>query len=240
MSSQPCPSVTEQPTRPHHSQSTQDCDQRGSCPSCPLLTLGDEIRKILSSIFSKRPYWSRRWVVQESLVARETRVICGFHNLSFDFIRVVRPHLSWLSSAKHSSSKVYQLALAFIGPARFNVANQYLDRQKRADLNLLISTFKYQKCSNTRDIIYSLLGLSHLEGIITPDYDTSLGELFFSVGKALIWRKRPLDVICVLEFEDGGNPGNNDEYGEKPSWVPNWTIPENSFEWRDRADLRIQ
>jgi len=77
------------------------------------------------------------------------------------------------------------------------------------------------ECSNPRDKVYGLLGLSNVfkESLPDPDYNKTAVEVFTDLAKAFLARTNSLDVL-----NHAGAPlrVSRPETEDRPSWVPYW------------------
>ena len=168
-----------------------------------------------------RPYWQRRWIYQEVLLARDAVVMCGprvtpwknFVGLQMAIYQVSRkldmiPPDRWaiMEGAKLSTMKTFM-------PAE--------EGDDRRLLNLLKNTSQMD-CLDKRDHLYSLLGLASDAGSYPiPDYTKSVTEVYTSFARAHIESTKTLDILheaaCRLSSRQYLLLGF-------PWWVPDWRL----------------
>ena len=121
-------------------------------------------------------YWTRLWIVQEVCLAQ--RVVFAYGDRLWNAEQVRKA-----------------AGLPDASPAMKTLLDM---RQKRytdaAELGNLIQRFGQQQCSDIRDRIYGLLGLSH-SGKIPVDYDATPLDIWLSVVSSIISRD-------VLEYKN--------------------------------------
>ncbi|KAL4950292.1 heterokaryon incompatibility protein-domain-containing protein [Aspergillus filifer] len=146
------------------------------------------------SMLLKQPYFSRIWVLQETLMAREVEIMCG--DISARWPK--RPSnegcsdgvLSWLSR----DAKWFP----FTG---------------RDLLNVLVDASPYQ-CSDLRDKVFAILGLMG-EKFIGPDYRIPTEGVYIGFTAYLVQQWQTLDVFALA--------GQSRSTLHLPSWVPDWS-----------------
>lgn len=180
-------------------------------------TEGPMARIVLESLSSlcRRPWFARVWVVQEHVVARSARVLCGDEWLEFEqFLSAMKAvaHLLELQEPSTLSS-----SMAVIGHGLFRGrfrSPEYLDLPigERVLAALKLAGVRLP-ATDLRDKLYGLIGLlGDVSGcpILEPDYEQPLDEFWFNFTKFLILETSSL---CFLQQPDPG---------ASPSWVAKW------------------
>lgn len=115
--------------------------------------------------FQDRPYWKRAWIIQEVCVSRDVLLACG------------RKTAPWKSlDASHKWLRTY--------PQAHSVPDLRILRQHFQSSGLRLGFLIYRtsasQCTNSRDKIFSILGLvtSGQGGKIVPDYSVSPCSVF--------------------------------------------------------------
>lgn len=126
-----------------------------------------------------RDYFSRMWVVQEILLARDVLIICGSTCRYWDFLaRYARGNLSIDNPFKPYIPNSAQALIT----ARADLKSK---KHSQPQLGVFLMQFGRAKCSDARDRVYGLLGLiraTHPDSTIPPaDYTISTVQLYFSV-----------------------------------------------------------
>jgi hypothetical protein len=168
-----------------------------------LLTLDD------LDCFLARPWFSRRWVIQEVYVAKDATLRCGPHSLS------------WKTLMKAISNTDYHCHGAKNNVAELLHAERdwTLDSDLvlgRGDILAAMERFENMACKDTRDIIGAIIGLWPDFGY-SVDYGASEIENFCAFAQALVRDGRVYDVLRFAAT-CRKRPGLDDPY--LASWVP--------------------
>jgi hypothetical protein len=119
-------------------------------------------------------YWSRAWVVQEYVLARNITIWCGSQ-------RIFDPGLDISESPSLTDLPAIMVILA----RQRRISRRDLEFSHSTMLTLLLQVRRDLHCADPRDRIYSLLSLLDPAGperlAITPDYSVSTSDLFSSV-----------------------------------------------------------
>ncbi|KAI1880775.1 hypothetical protein JX265_001015 [Neoarthrinium moseri] len=147
-----------------------------------------------------RRYFTRIWVVQEVLAARQLRVYCG--ESTFDFKVFWKDMIETISSNSN--------------PKWTSWASRPLPHAAEDPFELLIDT---SSCSSSdrRDRIFALLGLYQrsVEDGLEPIYTLSVRDIYTGVAAYFLTQRSSIDVLSIAE-------GISDTL---PSWVPDWSKP---------------
>lgn len=151
-------------------------------------------------------WFSRLWVVQELLLSRSAIFNWGHERIDFDYLKTPLQRVF--------ESQNY-------GFARWAA----LKAQPRIRFLQVMSATRGLYCTDERDRIYAMLGLSYDSQCylsssiarIEPDYTKRPGKLFFEVACKCVDRyevNQLLSLVCHShEFEKHGSP----------SWIPDWS-----------------
>jgi hypothetical protein len=208
-------------------------------------TIGDARRlKAINDILD-RPWFSRTWVIQEVLAAREVYIICGKDVISMIlFLRIMRSLLlaRSLGPTTIDSGDIPEL---FPGPAMVAIKQlQFLTEAHTQDLGVhtiflkfqgsllnYLSSTRWSQATDPRDKVYGLLSLAEDAGSLgywnessewvpfRVDYHLSTEQVFINTAKAIISTTNSLDILGLA----GGLA--NKAIG-MPSWVPHWADKE--------------
>ncbi|KAH7336557.1 heterokaryon incompatibility protein-domain-containing protein [Rhexocercosporidium sp. MPI-PUGE-AT-0058] len=187
--------------------------------------------------FTRRDYWRRMWIVQEIVTGKNISVYCGADELTWDevlkFMYLVYHNLGALS--KHRRPDMVSRFMNVcdgLFPANLNNIKNTEGQHRSLWVNL--SFFRYYKCTDERDKIFSILGILSVEGETREglcrriNYEMDKKEVFIEsvrlCGKYVGQGYGPLTVICL------STPWVGD--GSLPSWVPDWTY------WPDMMALQ--
>ncbi|KAL4964641.1 heterokaryon incompatibility protein-domain-containing protein [Aspergillus stella-maris] len=162
--------------------------------SCNKWSLSDRNVKESLSTLLKRPYFSRLWVLQETLMAREVEIICG--NVS----------ARWPKRSFNEGSSEAAFSWLFRDAKWFPFTGRDL-------LNVLVDASPY-KCSDQRDKVFAVLGLMG-EKFIGPDYKISTESAYIGIAAYLIQQWQTLNIFALA--------GQSRSTLQLPSWVPDWS-----------------
>jgi hypothetical protein len=145
------------------------------------------------SAFFNRQYWTRMWVVQEVLLAKEIQIICGDQLLPWGHL------YSWYQTIRSvkvgGSVHICELSLELVHSPSAVLLDQRACYRKSPgpeySLDQLIEIYHLQKCSNPRDKVFGLLGLVNStrggdgSTIVLPDYAKAPKEIYDDVMRAV-------------------------------------------------------
>lgn len=196
----------------------------------------------LSSVVSlfDRDYWSRLWVVQEILNARDIVVQCGFLQLpwddytqasrlfqaerdtlvkipalvpgSYDFTRLI--------TSQHRLSPLQ--ILIYHGPASISHIQEARELYSDDSLSCLLHLLRLSRsklASDPKDRVYGLLGLlpDEVRSKLRVDYLLHVKDIYVDVAEVLL-QSGNMDVICEsIHYPPQISNAN------LPSWVPDWS-----------------
>ncbi|KAI4644489.1 hypothetical protein J4E93_006394 [Alternaria ventricosa] len=128
----------------------------------------------------EKEYWKRIWIVQEVLLAREAKVLCGGHCVQWIKLQQLLADLQAISDRGR--------ALHVVGvPAVLDSPAAVISRAKAQwngdpqPLTLLLEQYHRQHSTDVRDKIYALHGLASDSSIIPIDYRIDPKELFVQI-----------------------------------------------------------
>jgi len=197
-------------------------------------------------LFVERPWWNRRWILQEVLHDRPVRVHVGKIEIELDelcqyFEAYDRHKTIWeikspakemmLKSKKELGgfSPIYVLFAADRKPVekishqRSMIANR---DEPNTSLQITLQNFRSQQCMDPRDSVYALLGMAALKYGIPIDYNTTKRTIFTLTMHALL----PTSPNPFLWVESPDRPiSTSDSDTDLPSWVPDWTTRQTLF-----------
>ncbi|KAL4917525.1 heterokaryon incompatibility protein-domain-containing protein [Aspergillus aurantiobrunneus] len=158
-------------------------------------TILDKNTRTSLSALLKQPYFSRLWVLQETLMARELEISCG--ELSARWPK--RPFGEACSDLD-------------IPPWLFRDSKWYPFTGSEL-LNVLLDASRYQ-CSDPRDKVFAVLGLMG-EKLISPDYRLSTEGVYVGIAAYLMKSWHTMDFLALA--------GQKNRAFDLPSWVPDWS-----------------
>lgn len=119
--------------------------------------------------FRRRTYFTRTWIIQEVLLARDLTVYCGEHSVAWDALTEWALRMPLRRTLRHAP-------LTLLAQARSR-RQEYEGTDGYASL---MSDFCPSQCADVRDKVYGLLGLlpEHRDSL-RIDYAISIPVLFF-------------------------------------------------------------
>lgn len=177
------------------------------------------------SKFFKRPWWSRIWVVQEVMLAKEIAFKCGYAEVPGDKmtswgigpLSILNVHMF---SADDELSGLAVPAFSLLEVLRYpmNENNNAID---------YLFSFGMRETSRPHDHIYGLLGIIPEKDRMlfgATDYGCRAEDLFINVATSLMVEYNSLELLLaagILTTQTAASSTGMD----LPSWVPNWTQP---------------
>lgn len=174
--------------------------------------------------FLDRPWFSRTWIVQEVVVAKQLLIHCGDAVVSWDqlpFFPLERgntvPFDGIILGSKFRNYPQFGAALVRLEDLqrerdRFWHPRAGTDRFTWCGIHYIAMLFNYRQCTDPRDRIYALLTLEFNrypgEMVIRPDYTLSVEEVFLSV-----FRQR-YKTAWDLVFDQKRDLGEADDVAE--------------------------
>jgi hypothetical protein len=192
-------------------------------------------RQALHSLF-RRSYWRRLWIVQEVVIGScgNMPVICCGRRMTvlgqiFKLVRGIcylqhqltkrAPGFEWISSALEAAKQLVEAAAPLSNLA--DHAEEYSNEERPGLLQIL---YRYSKnlCSDPRDKVYGLLGVTGYRfSDLTVDYTLSTAEVYWRITCLIIQYSNRLDLLshCGLTHTDF----SINKSVQVPSWVPDWS-----------------
>ncbi|TPX09420.1 uncharacterized protein E0L32_009308 [Thyridium curvatum] len=188
----------------------------------------------------QRTYFTRMWIIQEVVLARQIEVFCGSHRTQWIWIESVSHFLSttaWTdyfnhihtsdtastSSASHPIEAMMKPSHAL--PTKLRAIRRDVKEGNfgRTLLHALIRSRVFQ-ASDPRDKVYGVLGLlgdaAKNKPWLQPVYGTrDVSETYILATKQLLADADDLLVLSCVDGERKALAGRE----SLPSWVPDWT-----------------
>ena len=149
-------------------------------------------------------YWSRTWILQEFLQAKRVEVLCGAAEMGWRDFEAVYEFLKKVQSVPVQMMEVLETFMRTV-PARLTARRLSGEASK---LEALLHEFYDAECSEPRDKVYGMLGISadcgelqHSDSVeLTqfrgpqPDYSKHIVEVYFDV---LLYLRDESSLRCV-------------------------------------------
>lgn len=175
-----------------------------------------------------RPWWSRMWVVQETLLAKRVRFYCGLQFADREhFARLHEIATSYQQVAK-LEKRLEIMSLSIASPF-FSILDDWEYHRKiiaedRQSVSNLIRVLHDCHCKDPRDRIFALLGMcKELDRqVIKIDYGVSLRWLMLIFCKYELLEQEFFMPLRLLQST------STKKDPMLPSWVPDYTDAEDS------------
>ncbi|KAF2723067.1 hypothetical protein K431DRAFT_283232 [Polychaeton citri CBS 116435] len=178
--------------------------------------------------FFCRSWFTRAWVVQEALLARQILVLCGQHEIEWEKVAHVSGFLAtgpWTRVFPRPDFVGAGMEPHHGGPAKLAATKRSLVRDGQADHVLLYSLIRSRKydCRMDVDKVFSLLGLARVTAapgvsFPRPDYTVSTRGVYIQAALSILDNDDDLLVLCSAE-----GPAFR-QIPDLPSWVPDWSV----------------
>ncbi|KAI0875946.1 heterokaryon incompatibility protein-domain-containing protein [Hypoxylon argillaceum] len=179
-----------------------------------------------------RPWFRRKWIVQEVVLAREA-VLCVDHvRLPWDELALLTYTMAafeLVTVAGESIAKGYRaekgkgawtLALSFTIPMQ-NIAfiQEIQEYRQYATLMDGVMATNHFLCTIEHDHIYALLGLQLKHTAFRADYEISVAESYIRFAKAILFEGQRLKVFGLAPYKSYFAVPDTERL-PLPSWVP--------------------
>jgi hypothetical protein len=160
-----------------------------------------------------KPWWTRFWCVQESLLSPSATVVLGCWSIPWKTVK------DCASSGSMPADYIFYADLTIVNTQVDSSGNTTLIPGLSDDLDRLLRSFRYKACQNPRDKVYGILGLidAAIYNDLTVNYSLEVRTVYFSAMKAILYHAPRLgDLRCLT-----GLGFNSAQHG-LPSWVRNF------------------
>ncbi|PVH87903.1 hypothetical protein DL98DRAFT_581133 [Cadophora sp. DSE1049] len=183
------------------------------------MLLNDDLQaswKPLPSI-ARRPYWDRLWIVQEYLLGLQCVVHIGLRLIS-------ATHLTWVTRELLRSQAVIGSSEWTTIDRETPISHTLQSRHSAfsyPNLSEVLSIFRKHKCSDPRDKIYGLLGLSgrSADGI-RVDYTLDADTVYLDAIRHMILNDQDLRLVFNPGRYSCHCPESQHTQSSLPTWVP--------------------
>jgi hypothetical protein len=165
-----------------------------------------------------RPWSSRVWIVQESLLNKKLEMLCGrtfigrdlFGAIAFFALNSIVPQLATAGCGSGPAALLAQKDLQ-------NFATNEKEFKNEKNFYQLLRLCHLFESNEPRDKVYALLGVTPDRDSlgIVPDYTIPVVELYIKVAVGLLRTYRKLDFFSSVHVEK--------KVADLPSWVPDWS-----------------
>lgn len=217
----------------------QYCMRVGASALCK-----DDSRFIALREFFSRPWWSRVWVVQEVVVSRHAKILCGTREMRWKYLQ--HTFLLWAVLDSRPDDGGYgtvandklEYLLREAQLPRFLTLFYYRDLQHdqvvqdgkvgsfpqlslRKFMDIILLEGQFFESSDPRDKVYAWLGIFRLERedvAIVPDYHASTAQVYVNALKTVVHLTGSLSLMV----NSAGLDQPQSPIPEFPSWAPDF------------------
>ncbi|KAL5592416.1 hypothetical protein FOBRF1_013442 [Fusarium oxysporum] len=144
--------------------------------------LTEPLQKLLG-----REYWTRIWVVQEVLLAKNIKILCGSKQFTWNSLEALCNTFrkKWLDASAGSPKRQAAEQIMDTGASILIREKREFGTSDSRQLSVLLDKFGAFKSTDPRDKVYGLLGLCEERHKIAIDYRKSLEEIYIDVIQSL-------------------------------------------------------
>ncbi len=203
------------------------CNQEHDATSMQIQTLkNDDGWRALASVL-QRPYFARRWVIQEIIASQSVTVLSEDHACSLDIfiecLAVMKSGQAWkrtpklprlLEDFRRYVDYTPMSALGYNLPIVKQIRD-VLAASGEVPLMWLLHVCDGTQVSQFHDAVYAVASMTSTHGSLPPPrYDLSLDEVLLEYAQYIVEQGYGVAMI-----EDAGISKHR---STTPSWVPNW------------------
>ncbi|KAK5681743.1 hypothetical protein LTS10_006276 [Elasticomyces elasticus] len=187
--------------------------------------------------FIQHPWFRRVWVKQEVWAAENLIVMCADTMVSWEDLTQASHWIEELVPSQPSLASYQENVQPFVRPSiaeRLRLTLRELPDpggHSDADIITALTRTAYSNCSDPRDHVYGILGMTatNLTSSRTPhlsvNYHKSVSEVFQDVVRYVMARDQNLDIL-LLSGTYGRIAGQ-----DLPSWCPDFSTTRQRREW---------
>ncbi|KIL90328.1 hypothetical protein FAVG1_06058 [Fusarium avenaceum] len=229
---------------------TWDTDARGEAPTYSRDLSGDAMEELLNDKMNEQAFisglakfcdvlrsqwWERSWVFQEFMMSSRPTFLFGHHAMPFKEMTGLLPELCTLVAetlfgpdSTYRSQFIRELEKVHYRPTQIYEAIAVVlrmfiagtERGRTTDLKLLLMYTQKSQASDSRDKIYSMIGLAHPGYRIIANYapENSLHRVLVETTRRIISFENSLEVLSYLPR----GSSKTERKDTLPSWVVDW------------------
>ena len=149
-----------------------------------------QVRSVSS--LCKRRYWSRMWIIQEIMLAKDIEIQCGSEILEWSKLQHLHHYIKSVSSL--SDKECSPLLKAIISSPAMTIVSTRWRPIARENLGFLLETCGTHGCEDIRDKLFALAGVATYGSHIVIDYSKSakdvLLDAFYHEMNRMCWENR--------------------------------------------------
>ena len=189
----------------------------------------------------ERPWWGRRWVVQEVMNGRKLEIICGRRSIPWNRITDFRNSVANLATLNYPIQSILSTKIADSFRSVWNLdelrarGRLFVGQNPTLSFEELLERFTRTRCSDPLDLIYSILNISNLPESSCPiDYSKSVVEVFSNITRMIIAQSRNLFHLS------SSSPSSTKELFQEqwPTWMRDYSCLESPSILLKQMDIR--
>ena len=144
----------------------------------------------------RRMYWTRLWIIQELMLAKDTCLLCGDMSIAWtDFCNVLQSN-ERVSQSRNDRNRDYEIVSR--SPA-MSIVKQSQQGLQRTLWDLMSQNYDLE-CADQKDKIFALLGIAKVDPLlaIQPDYQMPLRCLLNKVLRLRHSEDKPMRIEDVI------------------------------------------
>jgi hypothetical protein len=184
------------------------------------LVPGDLVDWLALNYLFSLPWFRRKWIIQEVVLAQEALVFCGVQSIQWPRLRKVSEVLpTCVANMTLRNMPIRFSYHRLLSGLNSNLSATIAETSaNRSMLFLLVSTSQFE-CTDVRDRYFALHSLStefeEADSPLKPDYNLTLSDISFRFGKWHLVTKRNPAILALVE-------PNAPPKSRTPSWVPSF------------------
>jgi Heterokaryon incompatibility protein (HET) len=190
-------------------------------PSLTKKSFDTDVRKAIVHLLS-RPYFFRKWIIQELVMSESVFCVIGPHCFSWNPFLISA--LGVGGSFESSDNPNTRLQAGWL----FYLTQNEVGMRKHELLTLLYYS-RYSKAADPRDYVFALLGAAcDSDDFPEPDYEMAVDDLYHEVSCCLVRQGKAFLTFHLVGMRSTDNG--------LPSWVVDWrdldiSYPSKYFAW---------
>ncbi|PMD30241.1 hypothetical protein L207DRAFT_520360 [Hyaloscypha variabilis F] len=177
----------------------------------------------IDCLFGRR-FWDRLWVLQETTVATGIIIMCGNDEVdwvdldrAFHFWDYIEWHEPWKHFPDHMISMLTHNKYGKFSTFQYSREKGIMRRGQPLLVNLNSSVTLL--CSDPRDKVYALLGISNDDDKPFPDYSKSVRDVYTELLSTKLQHGQ--NIVTIL-FSGSGIFQRKHRTCDLPSWICDW------------------
>lgn len=189
-----------------------------------------------SHIIWDRPWFSRRWVIQELAFARKATIYCGSKCLDWDELNSAYTAIARLAGdgsflSRYLTERGQMFQLGSLEMRRMSTLQMIRDDMKsrndtgssRGIISCVADAWEFD-CKEEKDRLFALLGIVNQgrQRQLVMDYNLSTTKIYAKFANFCIDNCDPMDKVAILSYAGISNRAKLPTQHQLPTWIPDW------------------